>query len=228
MIKSGSCAVPLRRPSPLDRDDHRPPRRAPHRSPHRGPLGAALPCACPIAAAGGPALCLRVAACADLLRSSRRLARLSAHSGVTNSSFKPDSRSTATLAASLLRSPPARARSQAAAARRGVMLHVTGKVDRAGSVVHVVCWRIETIDGKAAGIRRSSRDFTEAQGRPEASRWLVSLGPLARAGTRAVGSDARRQQASFWSWFPNFAALCAILSCAAESTKSSVKPFSPS
>lgn len=46
-----------------------------------------------------------------------------------------------------------------AAARHGVMLQVTGKVDRAGSVVHVVCWRIETVDGEAAGIRRGSRDF---------------------------------------------------------------------
>ena len=39
------------------------------------------------------------------------------------------------------------------------MLQVTGKVDRAGSVVHVVCWRIETVDGEAAGIRKGSRDF---------------------------------------------------------------------
>ncbi|MEC8493907.1 MAG: OB-fold nucleic acid binding domain-containing protein [Planctomycetota bacterium] len=46
-----------------------------------------------------------------------------------------------------------------AAARHGVMLQVTGKVDRAGSVVHVVCWRIETVDGEAAGIRKGSRDF---------------------------------------------------------------------
>ena len=46
-----------------------------------------------------------------------------------------------------------------AAARHGVMLQITGKVDRAGSVVHVVCWRIETVDGEAAGIRKGSRDF---------------------------------------------------------------------
>jgi error-prone DNA polymerase len=46
-----------------------------------------------------------------------------------------------------------------AAARHGVMLLVHGKIDRAGSVVHVVTWRIESLDGEAAGIRRNSRDF---------------------------------------------------------------------
>ncbi len=46
-----------------------------------------------------------------------------------------------------------------AAARHGVMLLVRGKVDRAGSVVHVVTWSLECLDGEAAGIRRSSRDF---------------------------------------------------------------------
>ena len=46
-----------------------------------------------------------------------------------------------------------------AAARHGVCLFVRGKIDRAGSVVHVVAWRIETLDGAARDLRRGSRDF---------------------------------------------------------------------
>ncbi len=46
-----------------------------------------------------------------------------------------------------------------AAARHGVLLLVHGKVDRAGSVVHVVTWRIEAVTQKGAELRRGSRDF---------------------------------------------------------------------
>lgn len=46
-----------------------------------------------------------------------------------------------------------------AAARHGVTLIVHGKVDRVGQVVHLVTWRIESLDGEAAGLQRSSRDF---------------------------------------------------------------------
>ncbi|MEM8711175.1 MAG: error-prone DNA polymerase, partial [Planctomycetota bacterium] len=45
-----------------------------------------------------------------------------------------------------------------AAARHGVILLVHGKIDRAGSVVHVVSWRIESLDAESKGIRRGSRD----------------------------------------------------------------------
>ncbi|MEO0662163.1 MAG: OB-fold nucleic acid binding domain-containing protein, partial [Planctomycetota bacterium] len=44
-------------------------------------------------------------------------------------------------------------------ARHGVVLFVRGKIDRAGTVVHVVANRIEAIDGDARGMRRGSRDF---------------------------------------------------------------------
>jgi len=46
-----------------------------------------------------------------------------------------------------------------AAARHGVMLLVRGKVDRAGEVVHVIAWEIESIDASAGGLTRRSRDF---------------------------------------------------------------------
>ena len=46
-----------------------------------------------------------------------------------------------------------------AAARHGVMLLVRGKVDRAGEVVHVIAWEIESIDAAAGGLTRRSRDF---------------------------------------------------------------------